>query len=151
MLLQAITVDDRAYEVEKASRSFISELIFPAGCLPSVEVISAVRARVTDLRMLDLEDITAHYAETLRRWRENFVRSGRARRAARAMTGAFDGSGSFTSPGARAAFRERRIGDVQDDARQAGLPRLRSRAEPAAGSDRILKPADAELLRRGTR
>ena len=41
MLLQAITIADRAYELEKASRSFIRELIFPAGCLPSVEVIRA--------------------------------------------------------------------------------------------------------------
>ena len=48
MLLQAIVIDDRAYEVEKASRSFIKELIFPAGCLPSVEVISRCVARVTD-------------------------------------------------------------------------------------------------------
>ena len=40
MLLQAITIADRAYEIEKGSRSFTNELIFPAGCLPSVEVIS---------------------------------------------------------------------------------------------------------------
>ncbi|MGA2009813.1 MAG: cyclopropane-fatty-acyl-phospholipid synthase family protein, partial [Solirubrobacteraceae bacterium] len=39
MLLQAITIDDRAYEVEKASKSFIKEYIFPGGCLPSMEVI----------------------------------------------------------------------------------------------------------------
>jgi cyclopropane-fatty-acyl-phospholipid synthase len=75
MLLQAIVIDDRAYEVEKTARSFIKELIFPAGCLPSVEVISRCVARATQLRMLDLEDITAHYPETLRRWRENFVRA----------------------------------------------------------------------------
>jgi cyclopropane-fatty-acyl-phospholipid synthase len=79
MLLQAIVIDDRAYEVEKASRSFIRELIFPSGCLPSVEVISGCVSRATELRMLDLEDITGHYPETLRRWRESFVRlSGRA-------------------------------------------------------------------------
>jgi cyclopropane-fatty-acyl-phospholipid synthase len=47
----------------------------PAGCLPSVEVIRRCAARVTDMRMLDVEDITEHYPETLRRWRENFVRS----------------------------------------------------------------------------
>ena len=36
MLLQAITIDDRAYEVEKASRSFMNTYIFPNGCLPSM-------------------------------------------------------------------------------------------------------------------
>ena len=40
MLLQAITIDDRAYEVEKASKSFIKTYIFPGGCLPSLEVIA---------------------------------------------------------------------------------------------------------------
>ena len=40
MLLQAITIDDRAYEVEKASKSFINTYIFPGGCLPSLEVIA---------------------------------------------------------------------------------------------------------------
>ena len=40
MLLQAITMDDRAYPVEKASKSFIRTYVFPGGCLPSLEVIS---------------------------------------------------------------------------------------------------------------
>ena len=73
MLLQAITVDDRAYEVEKASKSFIREYIFPGGCLPSLEVITRNVARHTDLQAVGLEDITASYVETLRRWRHNFT------------------------------------------------------------------------------
>ena len=70
-LLQAITMDDRAYHVEKASRSFIRTFIFPNGCLPSMEVISGNVARRTDLRLTHLDDLTAHYPETLRRWRAN--------------------------------------------------------------------------------
>jgi cyclopropane-fatty-acyl-phospholipid synthase len=73
MLLQAITIDDRAYEVEKASKSFIKEYIFPGGCLPSLEVITRQVARRTDLQAIGLEDITASYVETLRRWRQNFA------------------------------------------------------------------------------
>jgi cyclopropane-fatty-acyl-phospholipid synthase len=72
MLLQAITMDDRAYGVEKASKSFIRTHIFPNGCLPSLEVIARCVARRTDLRTVGLEDLTPHYAETLRRWRANF-------------------------------------------------------------------------------
>jgi cyclopropane-fatty-acyl-phospholipid synthase len=71
MLLQAITMDDRAYRVERASRSFIRTLVFPNGCLPSQEVIARCVARRTDLRTVHLEDLTGHYAETLRRWRAN--------------------------------------------------------------------------------
>jgi cyclopropane-fatty-acyl-phospholipid synthase len=72
MLLQAITMDDRAYEVEKNSKSFIRSYIFPNGCLPSLAVMARCVKRATDLRTLDVEDFTPHYAETLRRWRENF-------------------------------------------------------------------------------
>jgi cyclopropane-fatty-acyl-phospholipid synthase len=73
MLLQAITIDDRAYEVEKGGRSFINTYIFPGGCLPSMEVIARSLARATDLRQVHLEDITSHYATTLERWRERFL------------------------------------------------------------------------------
>ena len=72
MLLQAITMDDRAYQVEKMSRSFIRTFIFPNGCLPSVEVIARAVASDTDLRLTGVEDLTGHYPETLRRWRANF-------------------------------------------------------------------------------
>ena len=73
MLLQAITIDDRAYAVEKASRSFMNTRIFPGGCLPSLEVLTRATARRTDLQVLDLEDLTPHYVETLRRWRRRFA------------------------------------------------------------------------------
>jgi cyclopropane-fatty-acyl-phospholipid synthase len=76
MLLQGIVIDDRAYAVEKASRSFIRTHIFPDGCLPSLEVIARCVARHTDLRTVGLRDLTPHYAETLRRWRANFEAAG---------------------------------------------------------------------------
>jgi cyclopropane-fatty-acyl-phospholipid synthase len=72
MLLQAITIDDQAYEVEKASRSFIRTHIFPGGCLPSLAVIARCIAQHTDMHAVGLKDLTPHYAETLRRWRANF-------------------------------------------------------------------------------
>ncbi|HUA47429.1 MAG TPA: cyclopropane-fatty-acyl-phospholipid synthase family protein [Solirubrobacteraceae bacterium] len=73
MLLQAIVIDDRAYEVEKASRSFMNTLIFPGGCLPSLEVIARGAARRTDMQLVHVEDLTPHYVETLRWWRRRFV------------------------------------------------------------------------------
>jgi cyclopropane-fatty-acyl-phospholipid synthase len=112
MLLQAIVIDDRAYEIEKASRSFIKELIFPAGCLPSVEVISRCIARATNLRLVDLEDITGHYPETLRRWRENFVRAaGRAQ--ALGYDRRFRRLWELYLAYSEGGFLERRIRDVQ--------------------------------------
>jgi cyclopropane-fatty-acyl-phospholipid synthase len=112
MLLQAITIDDRVYELEKASRSFIKQMIFPAGCLPSVDVIRRCVSRVTDMRMLDLEDITEHYPETLRRWRENFVRSA-DHVAELGYDLRFRRLWELYFAWCEGGFRERRIGDVQ--------------------------------------
>jgi len=73
MLLQAITIDDRLYELEKGSRTFIKERIFPGGSLPSIEAIARDVARHTDLQLSHLQDITANYIETLRLWRERLL------------------------------------------------------------------------------
>ena len=70
--LQAIVVDDAIYETEKRTRSFANQLIFPGGCLPSVEAIQSSIASETDLRTLGLEDISASYVRTLNEWRSRF-------------------------------------------------------------------------------
>lgn len=67
--IQAIVIDDRAYEAEKRGRSFINVRIFPGGCLPSSAQIATCVAQRTRWRALSSEDLTPHYAETLRRWR----------------------------------------------------------------------------------
>jgi cyclopropane-fatty-acyl-phospholipid synthase len=112
MLLQAITIDDRAYSVEKASKSFINTYIFPGGCLPSLEVISRSVARDTDFRQVHLEDITAHYAETLRRWRVNFL-SAHAHVADLGYDARFRRLWELYLAYCEGGFRERRIQDVQ--------------------------------------
>jgi cyclopropane-fatty-acyl-phospholipid synthase len=112
MLLQAITIDDRAYEVEKASKSFIKEYIFPGGCLPSLEVIARNVARRTDLQTVTLEDITASYVETLRRWRHNFAASsGELERLG--YDERFRRIWTLYLAYCEAGFAERRICDVQ--------------------------------------
>jgi cyclopropane-fatty-acyl-phospholipid synthase len=71
MGLQAITIADGSFERAKLHKEFIRTMVFPGGCLPSVTSIGASVARTSDLRIVGLEDIGAHYAETLRRWRTN--------------------------------------------------------------------------------
>jgi cyclopropane-fatty-acyl-phospholipid synthase len=112
MLLQAITIDDRAYEVEKASRSFINTQIFPGGCLPSLEVISRNVARRTDMQIVSLEDLTPHYVETLRRWQENFAAHA-DRLAALGYDERFRRLWTLYLKYCEAGFAERRIGDIQ--------------------------------------
>ena len=110
--LQAIVIDDRLYEVEKVSRSFANTLIFPGGCLPSVEAIQRSVARKTDMSTIWLDEIGAHYARTLELWRERFVANSD-----------LAGELGYDEPFRRlwmlwlamseAGFRERRLRDVQ--------------------------------------
>ena len=112
MLLQAITIDDRAYEVEKASKSFINTYIFPGGCLPSMEVIARNVARRTDLQTVGLEDITPSYVETLRRWRDNFSAASEELEAM-GYDERFQRLWTLYLAYCEAGFAERRICDVQ--------------------------------------
>jgi cyclopropane-fatty-acyl-phospholipid synthase len=73
MLIQAITIADQRYHAYRRSVDFIQRYVFPGGHLPSLEVMTVAVARCTDLRLLDLEDIGAHYATTLAHWRRNFL------------------------------------------------------------------------------
>ncbi len=70
-LLQAITIGDRHYELEKAGRSFANTFIFPSGCLPSLGVMRRYASRA-GLAEVGLEDLTASYPPTLNSWRRNF-------------------------------------------------------------------------------
>jgi cyclopropane-fatty-acyl-phospholipid synthase len=112
MLLQAITIDDRAYEVEKASRSFIKEYIFPGGCLPSMEVIMRHLARRTDLQAVGLDDLTSSYVETLRRWRQSFAAHA-AELADLGYDERFQRIWTLYLAYCEGGFAERRICDVQ--------------------------------------
>jgi cyclopropane-fatty-acyl-phospholipid synthase len=75
MLLQAITIADSAYEVEKGGRSFVNTLIFPGGCLPSIAVIDRCLRTDTDMVRVRHDDMTESYVRTLACWLERFGRA----------------------------------------------------------------------------
>ncbi len=72
MLLQAILMPDRRYELYRRSTDFINRYIFPGGFLPSLSTIGTALSRVTDLQIMHFEDFAEHYARTLAAWRNNF-------------------------------------------------------------------------------
>lgn len=72
MAIQAITMRDQAFEDHKRTVDFIKRYIFPGSCIPSITAMTASLTRATDLKLFHLEDITPHYARTLREWRERF-------------------------------------------------------------------------------
>ena len=75
MALQGITYNDPDFETYKNSVDFIRKYIFPGGCLVSVSQIKESIKAKTDLTLVDLEDITQHYARTIKHWRQDFLKS----------------------------------------------------------------------------
>ena len=110
--LQAIVIDDRLYEVEKAARSFANTLIFPGGCLPSVGVIQRCIAERTDMSAIWMDEIGAHYARTLELWRERFAANADLA-AELGYDERFRRLWTLWLAMSEAGFRERRLRDVQ--------------------------------------
>jgi len=121
MLLQAITIDDRIYEIEKGTRSFANTHVFPGGCLPSQGLIAACLERVTSMRQVWVEDITAHYPPTLAAWRRRFFDAWERLRGG-GYDERFRRLWDFYLSSSEAGFRERRIGDVQALFAKPGAP-----------------------------
>ena len=71
MAIQAITMPDRRYPEYLKNTDFIKRYIFPGCCVPSLSALLEAAAP-TDLGVTHIEDIGLHYAETLRRWADNF-------------------------------------------------------------------------------
>jgi len=112
MLLQAITIRDQVFEQHKRSVDFTRRYIFPGSCIPSIAAMTASIARVTDLKLFHLEDITPHYARTLSEWRKRFLSNidkVRAMKFPEAFIRMWEYYLCYTEGG----FAERYIGDVQ--------------------------------------
>lgn len=112
MLLQAITIGDRLYEIEKGAKSFANTHVFPGGCLPSEGMIASCLRRVTGMRQVWVDDITAHYPPTLAAWRARFFAAWE-RLKGHGYDERFRRLWDFYLSSSEAGFRERRIGDVQ--------------------------------------
>ena len=126
MLLQAITIADQHYERAKKTVDFIKRFIFPGGCLTSVTAMSDTLTRVTDMRIVKLEDIGPHYATTLQHWRERFFDNLEAVRGM-GFSEEFIRMWQYYLCYCEGGFLERAIGNVQllmmrPDARPVSLP-----------------------------
>ena len=112
MLLQAITLQDQFYARALNSVDYIQRFIFPGSFIPSVSAISDSVARVTDMKLFNLEDIGPHYAPTLRMWRERFFANiSRVRELG--YPESFNRLWEFYLCYCEGGFAERQLGDVQ--------------------------------------
>lgn len=112
MGLQAITISDAHYEGARRRVDFIKRYIFPGSFIPSVNAISGSLARTTDMRIVHLRDIGLHYAETLQRWRERFLRNAQAVRT-QGFSETFLRLWDYYFAYCEAGFRERVLSNVQ--------------------------------------
>ncbi len=112
MGLQAITINDASYERAKNRDDFIKRMIFPGGFLPSIESMVRSSSSVSDLRIVDLEDIGRHYAETLARWRANLA-SHLSQYRELGLGEEFERMWHMYLCYCEAAFLERHVSDVQ--------------------------------------
>ena len=149
--LQAIVVADSAYEVEKRTRSFANQVIFPGGCLPSVESIQGSIARCTDLRTVRLDDISPSYVLTLQAWRQRFEAAA-DRLEELGYDERFRRTWSFYLAFSEAGFAEARIRAVQmlfAKPRWTGTPRVASSPDGALERAADGAPAGGPLANGG--
>jgi len=105
-------IADQLYERSRRHVDFIKRYVFPGGFLPSIAAISDRVARVTDLRIQDVRDLSPDYAETLRRWRANLEARPEAY-ASVSPDREFERLWQYYLAYCEAGFEERRIGCVQ--------------------------------------
>jgi len=75
--IQSIVIDDALFERYLHSTDFIQQYIFPGGCLPSPSEFRR-QAAAAGLKVVDELAFGPDYAETLRRWRRQFLAERRA-------------------------------------------------------------------------
>jgi cyclopropane-fatty-acyl-phospholipid synthase len=112
MLLQAISVTDQRLRRYLGTSDWIRKYIFPGGELASVGGMLQSLGRVTSLGLYHAEEIGAHYARTLRAWRERFMGAlDRVRDLG--FDDRFIRTWEYYLASCEAAFLERQVGDVQ--------------------------------------
>lgn len=111
-LIQAILIPDQVYDRYRKSVDFIQRHIFPGGCLPSVQRIQNCVAGRTDLQLVDFQDMTPHYATTLRHWRDAF-RANAESIASLGFDRRFRRAWEFYFGYCEGGFRERSVGVAQ--------------------------------------
>ncbi|KAL0690202.1 hypothetical protein Bca4012_089880 [Brassica carinata] len=72
-VMQFTAVPEELYDEIRLSSGFITEYIFPGGCLPSLARVTSAMSFSSKLCIEDVENIGIHYYYTLRCWRKRFL------------------------------------------------------------------------------
>ena len=110
--VQTILIPDDRWERYRKTPDWIEQYIFPGCLIPSLSALTRAATASSRLTMLDVDEIGPHYAETLRRWRENIhERIGDVRALGYDRT--FERTWDFYLAFCEAGFRLRALRDVQ--------------------------------------
>lgn len=111
-LLQAILVEDRIYGEYRRGADFIQRLVFPGSFLPCLSDLLARLARVSELSIVAVDDLTSDYALTLGHWRRR-LQENRQRALELGYTVPFLRLWDYYLAYCQGGFLERVIRDVQ--------------------------------------
>uniref|UniRef100_A0ACD5Y406 Uncharacterized protein n=2 Tax=Avena sativa TaxID=4498 RepID=A0ACD5Y406_AVESA len=73
LVLQFISIPEERYEQYRKRPDFITEYIFPGGCLPSLARVMSAMTTSSRFCIEHVENIGPHYYTTLIHWRDNFI------------------------------------------------------------------------------
>ena len=111
LAIQAITIAERQFKPALKAVDYIQRYVFPGCCIPSLGALTTACAG-SDLDVVDLHDLTPHYARTLGEWRHAFhQRSGEV--TALGYSADFRRLWDFYLAYCEGGFAERAIGCVQ--------------------------------------
>jgi cyclopropane-fatty-acyl-phospholipid synthase len=110
--VQTILVPDSRWRRYRSTPDWIERYVFPGCLIPSLGALATEMSEASRLALHGLEEIGAHYAETLRSWRERFLARLPEVRAL-GYDERFIRTWDFYLAYCEAAFRLRSLRDVQ--------------------------------------
>jgi cyclopropane-fatty-acyl-phospholipid synthase len=110
--IQTILVPDDRWDRYRKAPDWIEQYVFPGCLIPSLTALTQAMTRSSQLMVHEVDEIGSHYAETLRRWRQNFRENlDEVRRLG--YDERFERTWNFYLAFCEAAFRTRALRDVQ--------------------------------------
>ncbi len=110
--VQTILIPDDRWERYRKSPDWIERYVFPGCLIPSLTALTRAMTASSRLMVHEVDEIGSHYAETLRRWRANFLTQIDEVREL-GYDHRFERTWDFYLAFCEAAFRTRALRDVQ--------------------------------------
>ena len=123
VVIQGITIPDQRYDAYRGGCDWIQKHIFPGALLPSLTAMCQALTGNTSLVVESVENIGAHYAPTLRLWREALL-ANKEKVKALGFDDVFLRTWDYYFSYCEAGFSTRTLGDLQLVLTRPNNPRL---------------------------